>query len=103
MADLEGRERNRGREPLSFRAEAKLQRRIFCIGSWTGLAQIAFAARGGLCVLHGDGKSRQLSLRRPQGTPPPSAEGGEKAGGIAKAGKYGALDRAREQGRDKRL
>ena len=65
MADLEGRERIRGREPLSFRAEAKLQRRIFCIGSWTGLAQIAFADRGGLCVLHGDGKSRHLSLRRP--------------------------------------
>ena len=40
----------------------------------------------------GDGKGRQLSLRRPQGTPPPSTEGGEKAGGIAKAGKCGALD-----------
>ena len=40
----------------------------------------------------GDGKGRQLPLRRPQGTPPPSTEGGEKAGGIAKAGKYGALD-----------
>ena len=56
------------------------------------MAQVAFADRGGLCVLPGDGKGRQLSLRRPLGTPPPSTEGGKKAGGIAKAGKYGALD-----------
>lgn len=28
----------------------------------------------------------------PQGTPPPSTEGGEEAGEIAKAGKCGALD-----------
>ena len=72
LADLEGRERNRGRKPLSFRAEAKLERRISCDGRKA--AHVRKDARTG-------------------------GMGGEKAGGIIKVGRCGHLTCARGQGR----